>query len=395
MWESLLTKLKKVEIADIVHIFFFLVALPISRLIRIYRKNLWLICEYKDEAHDNGFCFFHYLRMQRPEIDAVYAIGKNSKARNKVVALGDVVSFGSLKHWIYYLAAQVNVSSQKGGKPNAAVCYILEVYGLLKNFRVFIQHGIILNDLPYLHKNNARFSLITCGATPEYEFVKERFGYSLEEIAYTGMCRYDRLYKVTNYERIILVFPTWRNWLKDSDSILMSDYFNGWNEFLNHPKLHLLLEKENIQMRFLLHRNMVPFTSDFSSNCPRIDICNMGSKDIMNEIQNAAMLITDYSSVSVDFAYLKRPLIYYQFDYKEFRNRHLEEGYFSYARDGFGNLCTTPDEVIMSLLEIVENQFTVPEKYLLRYNKFFAFNDEKNCQRTYEAIVQRLLECNK
>lgn len=40
-----------------------------------------------------------------------------------------------------YLTAKVNISSQKGGKPNYAVCYLLEVYGILRNSRVFYNMG--------------------------------------------------------------------------------------------------------------------------------------------------------------------------------------------------------------------------------------------------------------
>ena len=46
-----------------------------------------------------------------------------------------------------------------------------------------------------------------------------------------------------------------------------------------------------------------------------------------------AMLITDFSSVVFDFAYLKKPIIYYH----RIPN-HNEDGYFNYETMGFGEI---------------------------------------------------------
>ena len=165
MKESLLEKLRRIRPADVGHVFLFLLALLPAAILRAGRKHLWLLCEYADEAQDNAFVLFSYLRKNRPEIDAVYAIGQRSPAYGKVAALGPVVRFGSLKHWVYYLAAEVNISSQKGGKPNAAVCYVLEVVlGWIRTPRVFLQHGVIKDDLPFQHEKEAKLSLFCCAA---------------------------------------------------------------------------------------------------------------------------------------------------------------------------------------------------------------------------------------
>ena len=41
-------------------------------------------------------------------------------------------------------------------------------------------------------------------------------------------------------------------------------------------------------------------------------------------------MITDYSSVFFDFSYMRKPVIFYQFDEKKFRKAQYAEGYFSY-----------------------------------------------------------------
>ena len=173
MKETLFQKLQRVRIGDIGHIFLFLLACPAALIYRLFRRDLWLICDNKNEARDNGYWFFRYLREQHPEQDAVYAVSRRSPDYQKVRSLGKTVHYGSLRHWILYLTARVNISSQKGGKPNAAVCYALEVKGILRNTRVFLQHGIIKDDMDWLHYENTRMKRFVTSTEREYRFLCE------------------------------------------------------------------------------------------------------------------------------------------------------------------------------------------------------------------------------
>lgn len=48
-------------------------------------------------------------------------------------------------------------------------------------------------------------------------------------------------------------------------------------------------------------------------------------------------MVTDYSSVAFDFAYMKKSLVYAQFDREAFfEGQTYDEGYFNYETDGFG-----------------------------------------------------------
>ena len=79
------------------------------------------------------------------------------------------------------------------------------------------------------------------------------------------------------------------------------------------------------------------------------------SKSYREVFAESEMIITDYSSVAFDFAYLEKPVIYTQFDSEEFFNgEHVyTKGYFDYEHDGFGeiayNLETTMIKIIASV----------------------------------------------
>ncbi len=393
MKESFFQKLKRIRPADVGHLFLFLFALLPAAVLRRRRPHLWLLCEYAFEAQDNGFALFRYLRSAQPACDAVYAIKRSAKAYPTVAATGPTVEYGSFRHWIYYLAAEVNISSQKGGKPNAAVCYLLEVtLGWLKNRRVFLQHGVIKDDLPFLHEAQAKLSLFTCSAQPEYEFVRDTFGYPDGVVRLLGLCRFDGYLDAKPDPDLVLILPTWRMWLerdcRDAETFRASEYYRGWDAFLNDPALDAALKETGRRAVFCVHRHMARFETCFSSSSERIAVKKWDEVDVPALLMTAAVLVTDFSSVYMDFAYMQKPVVYYQFDRETYRKGHLPVGYFDYERDGFGPVTETVGGACGALRGILENGCRAADTYRRRAERFFPLRDGRCSERTYEAIKE-------
>lgn len=400
MGQNFFQKIKEVSLSDFFHVFFFLLALFPAWVYRKKRKHLWLICENKQEARDNGYWLFRYIREHKPDCDVVYAIDPKSEDYKKVASLGETISYGTFRHWVYYLAAEVNISSQKGGKPNAAVCYFLEVYGIRKNTRVFLQHGIIKDDLPFVHYEHAKFAMFVTSTQREYEYVRDNFHYPPGSVQLLGLCRFDNLHSAVVKKKQILVMPTWRSWISPPsngkgeyegiDSIKDSEYFKNWNNFLQDHKLYQLLEEKDKKLIFYQHREMRKFKGLFQSQNERILIADENTYDVQQLLKESAYLITDYSSVAMDFAYMGKPLCYYQFDYEKFRKQQYSEGYFSYEKDGFGPVCHTKESLLKALEQMTEQNRYDDEMYRQRREMFFTLRDKKNCERNYDAICNLL-----
>jgi len=115
---------------------------------------------------------------------------------------------------------------------------------------------------------------------------------------------------------------------------------------------------------------------------PRVIIASFNDYDVQELLMNSKMLITDFSSVIFDFAYMGKPIVYYQFD-----DIHYSHGYFDYGRDGFGPVLKTEDEVINYLAEKVNDGFLVDDMYKARAETFFEIRDDNNCERNFNAIL--------
>lgn len=389
-------QLRRVKLNEIIQIWKLPISLLCALFYRIKHKDLWIVCEDKSEARDNGYWFFKYVRENHPEQECVYAILNSSPDYEKVHRLGDTVSFGSLKHWILYFASTKKISSQKAGNPNAAIFYFLEVYGFLKDKRIFLQHGVTKDDSKWLYYNVTKMNRFICGAYPEYEFVRDKFGYPPGHVVYTGFCRFDGLHDFVTEEKLILIMPTWRAWIADEDrrlrqyegttDIAKTNYFLSWNEFLRDERLSLLAKKYGVRFIFFPHRNMQKYMAFFPQSNEYLEVAAAGQYDVQELLKRSAMMITDYSSVFFDMIYMRKPVIFYQFDYEKFRKYQYSEGYFNYKDNPFGKSFETKEEVVDELERIIVNNFEVNNNFLAAHNNYFLLFDEKNCNRVYKIV---------
>ena len=389
-------QLRRVKIKDILQIWKFPVALICAQFYRIKHKDLWIVCEDKNEARDNGYWFFKYLRSEHKEQDCVYAIDRRSPDFEKINAIGKYVEFGSLKHWILYLTASKKISSQKAGNPNAAIFYFLEIYGILRDKRIFLGHGITINNAKWLYYQVTKMTYFLCGAYPEKKYVENNFGYPNGCVKYTGLCRFDGLHNVSTNRNLILIMPTWREWIADEDYRLLeyegtkdiqkTNYFVEWISFLRDPKLEELANRYKCKFIFFPHRNMQKYISYFPKSTYYLEIASSQQYDVQDLMKKASLMITDYSSVFMDMLYMKKPVIFFQFDYEKFRKGQYGEGYFSYDDNPFAPSCNDKKEVFEILEKNIINNFSVSPEYLSAHKEYFLLYDNHNCKRTYDVV---------
>ena len=356
-------------------------------------KDLWIVSERGVDARDNAYHFFKFLRTEHPEINSVYIISDDSPDRKKVAPLGTLVKYGSFKHYLCYILAKVRVSTHIDGYSPDILFF--HKFGKLfpdKSKKIFLQHGIIKDDLAFCHADQTNIDMFTCSAVPEFEFIKENFGYPDGVLKLSGMCRYDNLKKTEKPTKQILFMPTWRSKLRTctQSTFEQSEYFNQYNTFLNCNELKNLLEEYDYELVFYPHFEVQRFLDSFDSSIARVKIADFKNNDVQELLINSDILVTDYSSVFFDFAYMRKPMIFFQYNEEEFRSGHYKEGYFNYKRDGFGEIATTKEAVVNSLRHILENGLKTDEMYLDRMNSFFAFNDTENCKRNFDEICNLL-----
>lgn len=369
----------------------------------VKRKEIWLISDRINKADDNGEALFKYLNEKKVPENMFFIIREDSADFEDIKKYGKIIAYNSLKHLLLYMVADAVISSD-GNE------YVYNPFGkhsvyfsdiLYKQKHVFLQHGVVHNNLnQWLNKYNKNFSMIVTTTVPEYKaFLTQEYYYDKNVIKLTGLARYDRLFD--KKKKILTIMPTWRSNLIDSsksngyridgkyrydpDNFTKTEYFQFYNSLLNDERL---LEKAKVYgftIQFMPHPNIIPYIDWFRKN-ERVRFCSVATK-YRQVFAESALVVTDYSSVAFDFAYLRKPVLYCQFDKAAFFTKHIfSEGYFDYERDGFGEVTYNLKDTVERIIEYMENDCTLKDLYRNRINSFFAFHDKNNCQRIYEAI---------
>lgn len=368
--------------------------LPLYRKKAKY-KDLWIISERGEDARDNGYYFFRYVREEHPEINIRYIISENSKDRANVEKSGPVITYRSFQHFIALAAAQVCISTHiMGYTPDIYLFLMLDKVFPLRGKKIFLQHGITKDDIPYLYRDNISLDLFVCGAKKEWEYVSANFGHEKNTVQFLGFCRYDGLpdRNVKIAKKKILLMPTWRGYIADrklsEQEFVKTDFFRCYQSLIKNDLLISLLEKYDCILEFYPHHEMQKYLSCFHSESDRIKMIKAAELEIQPALIEADVLLTDYSSVSFDFAYMHKPVLYYQFDQEKFRSGHYQEGYFKYERDGFGPVCKEESVLLKELSEILLRDCEAAPEYERRMDEFFERRDHNNCKRNYDRIYE-------
>jgi CDP-glycerol glycerophosphotransferase (TagB/SpsB family) len=288
-----------------------------------------------------------------------------------------------------YLSADMLISTHvQPAAPDLMAYYHLRQCGIHpRGKQVFLQHGIIKDDLAGLRYPRMKVDFFASGAKLEYDYLTSEYGHPEGVIQYTGLCRFDNLIRGNNPSSEILVMPTWRGSnYPQGDRFYETAFYRQFQSILDNPSLLRLLEERDLKLIFYPHIELQKELDKFKSPSERIVLASWWDYDVQTLLMRCSLLITDYSSVFFDVGYMEKPVIYYQFDVEDFLKYHYQKGYFSYEEHGFGPVVKTEEELINAVFECAGNDFRMQGKYRDRLEAFYPVRDEQNCERTYQVL---------
>ncbi|WP_406722832.1 bifunctional glycosyltransferase family 2 protein/CDP-glycerol:glycerophosphate glycerophosphotransferase [Streptomyces althioticus] len=364
------------------------------------RRDIWIVGERQDTAQDNGYHFFRWTRQNHPRRNVYYVIAAGAADRAKVQDCGNVLALGSLKHRLYLLHATRLISPYDLeaylAPPNVSKVDYLRAYGdLLRYRRVFLQHGVTYNDVSQsAHRQSTSVDLFVAASRDEAAYIREEMGYAEEEVQALGFPRFDKLQPVEGRPTVLLM-PTWRRdivvpsynrKLRPRVQFQASEYFRFYSRMLEDERLRAALERSGVRLEFYPHYEIRPYLRHFRVDHPNITVADQTKRGVQEAMKECSLLVTDYSSVFFDVAYMGKPVVYVPFDEDDFYGRHYRRGYFELSNDGFGPVCRTVESAVDEIVAAIDRGFAVEEPYARRVEDFFGQRDTENCARVFRAI---------
>lgn len=365
------------------------------------RKPIWMYMDKIYKGGDSSEYLYRYAVAQHDDIQHYYLIDKHSTDYKRLKKDGfKPLVRGSIKHRLVFLMADMMVISNSTvfafnnyGLPNSS--YIRD----LVDFHVCcVQHGLSVQKIG-VAQNRLRDNTRLYFCASEYEIknlskpIYDYVGY--DALKLTGVPRYDGL--KNDDKKQIMISPTWRmqaalpvrtNEGEQRDYNPMfkeSTYFKVFNALINDPRLIEAAKKYGYRIKYVLHPIVSSQVEDFDKN-EYVDIIPaVGDMSYEKMFCESSLMVTDFSGIQFDFAYMRKPLVYLH--HKDIP-QHYEEGTFFYETMGFGEICHDNDELIDTLCEYMANGCKMKEEYVRRADDFFYYDDHNNCKRIYDIMIE-------
>lgn len=207
-----------------------------------------------------------------------------------------------------------------------------------------------------------------------------------------GYPRNDQLFQYTKKEvqlikkglhiplnkKVILYAPTWR----DDEHVSGVGYTQSLG--VNFDILQRQLKKDYV----ILFRSHYFIANHFDFAKYKGFVYDVSNYDEINDLYIISdLLITDYSSVFFDYANLKRPILFYMYDYHKYKNQ-LRDFYID-LKELPGPIIKESDEykLCQEVLNLEQNFSKFKNKYSRFHNKFNSLDDRNSSERVLEECV--------
>lgn len=180
-------------------------------------------------------------------------------------------------------------------------------------------------------------------------------------------------------KKTILYAPTWRD-----------DEFYGAGEYKFELKLDMQKMKEALGQEYVILLRTHYYIAD------RLELTGMEGfaynvsnyEDISRLYLISDVCITDYSSVFFDYANLRRPILFYTYDFEKYKNV-LRGFYLDMEKDLPGPLLYDTDQVIERLCNLEDTIAEYAERYETFYHAYCEWDDGNASATAAETLLSK------
>ncbi|MBT2569874.1 CDP-glycerol glycerophosphotransferase family protein [Planococcus sp. ISL-110] len=347
-----------------------------------------------EKYEDNAAVYHKYLLNNHKEQVTAYWMYDPKTSYAKDEKIENAVPLGSFKNYLLFFQADYTFHGHSllyDIVPSADKFLFLNRKTLITH----VSHGIegfkkILiqkEDIPLLKRTN----YFNCASQYEYNLKLNEWKIPEQKLIITGFPRFDRYppNQPSTEVKNILMMMTWREWLFDltKEEFTESVYFKSTVGLLKHEGIQKLLTDHNLHLNIALHPFMKKFEKYFAGladNEHGIKFLDFNHETIEYSIDHNDMLLTDITSVSWDFLYLNKPIIFYMFDQQEYLEKR--GAYLNMDTDLYGYKADSIDHVYDYLKKIVDEKITSNEWYP-KAKEYIDYFDQDNCKRLTKRVM--------
>ena len=157
---------------------------------------------------------------------------------------------------------------------------------------------------------------------------------------------------------------------------------------LNLEDLDTFCVKNSIIFILKLHPFVMQFQKDFESPKGFTNVYFHSTQgDIYPTLKYTDLLVTDYSSIYFDFLLLDRPIVFYDYDFKEYIN-NMGGFFYNYEENAPGIKVKTQKEMQDAVIQSLSCKDSFAEQRKLVSDRFHTYKDEYSSNRIIESVLK-------
>lgn len=264
----------------------------------------------------------------------------------------------------------------------AVITQLWHAEGVFKKFGFDVEQPKEIRELE--RNGNLALDYVVCSSDSVVPFYADAFSVPEKKILPLGSARTDYFYKDIDEQKLRYNFDRKHPECKGKKLVLYAPTFRDDPE--DDKELIDKLDVKAFNNRFgekyaLLVRLHPQVHLSYKQLDGAVDVCDY--KNVSELVRLCDILITDYSSICMDFALLEKPVYFYAFDLEKYESDR--SFYFEYETYVPGPVAKD----FQTLLNLINNEMS--ESYSSRRSNFNMFNfgipDGKATQRIVDTIV--------
>ena len=355
---------------------------------KISIKNTYIVANQLDSITNDpidSYTFYNFLR--KNNIQAIYLINENHPFYRTIcnddsvftVKQSGLYGFDILdKCYDYFIHCKVFIS--EGTSINDQIKKWMNCEESMKT--VFMQHGIINNWITKSLANIClQFNYINVSSDYEREKIEtytRKFFNKTPKFIIAGLPRYDKLIQdnSNNNEKIIFIMFSCRPSLSFNEKLFLSSkYFETLCRIISDKRI-IMLRNNGYQIKVGLHHQI---TTRLPNIIKKLNFEVIKQNEISEYIRKSNILITDFSSISFDFLYQDKPVIFITPDLNDPQLSESDRCKVQESYNNTRNLCyyaNNIDDIIEFVHQSELDNFKNNKDINIRYDKFFKYRKD-------------------
>ncbi len=364
--------------------FYSLYALFFNLSVRLFPLKETRVCFLS--MHNEGFCdslgsVCEKLKEKRGDMEAVFITREDLSIKNPVRLLSFFLVKSRLLATSKYVFLNDNFMpmGRLNFKSDAVITQFWHAEGAFKQFGFHISQPDAVRKAE--REANQKLTYVVCSGEGVRDIYAGAFGVKKEQVLALGAPRCDYLLSEENCKKAKAELEALYPQVKGKKVVLYAPTFRDTKE----QNLEILCRFDTKKFIGALGEEWVLFVKlhpQVHESCAVTDAVDVTDYDDVRKLALFCdVLITDYSSICMDFSFLDKKTVFFAYDLEEYKAKR--DFYFDYESYVPGEVVRTVEECV----EAVKGDFDGERND--RFKKMnFSFFDDRSAERVIEEIIK-------